>query len=258
MTLARVGSGGGSYDRIARWYDVDMARNMRHDDIGFYRALARRIGGRVLELGCGNGRILLELIADGCAAIGVDRSAAMLQALSRKAAARGLAAPVARMDVRALALAPGFDLVLCPYSLVTYMVSDEDAAHLCAEARRVLRDGGALVVDAFVPRAAVASDAFREDYRRAFADGELARSRRITALPHGLHRIERRYALHDAHGAIVERAETAEVIRPYAPDALHALLARQGFEVADTWWDYGARAEGADAQFVTLLARPRR
>ena len=34
-----------AYDRIARWYDVDMARNMSHDDVGFYRSLARDCGG---------------------------------------------------------------------------------------------------------------------------------------------------------------------------------------------------------------------
>ena len=54
-----------NYDRIARFYDVDMARNMPFDDVGFYRALAAAAGGRVLELGCGNGRILLELLAGG-------------------------------------------------------------------------------------------------------------------------------------------------------------------------------------------------
>ncbi len=41
------------YDRIARWYDVDMARNMRFDDVGFYADLCEEAGGKVLEVGCG-------------------------------------------------------------------------------------------------------------------------------------------------------------------------------------------------------------
>jgi SAM-dependent methyltransferase len=246
-----------SYDRVARWYDVDMARNMTHDDAGLYRLLARRAGGRVLELGCGNGRILLELLADGRDAVGVDRSAGMLRELGTKATARGLVPRVARMDARALALAPGFSLVLCPYSLITYMTGDEDAARLCAEARRVLGRSGGFVIDAFVPRHALASEAFREDYRRPCEGGELERSRRITALSGGLHRVERRYVLRDAAGRPVDRAETAEVIRPYSPDDLRTLLARAGFAVEDVWWDYGARGSSPGAQFVTMLARPR-
>ena len=77
-----------NYDRIARFYDVDMARNMAFDDVGFYAELCARHGGTVVELGCGSGRILLELVARGVDAIGVDTSAGMLRELQRKAAAR--------------------------------------------------------------------------------------------------------------------------------------------------------------------------
>ena len=44
-----------SYDSIAHLYDVDMARNMAFDDAALYTQVAQRAGGRVLELGCGNG-----------------------------------------------------------------------------------------------------------------------------------------------------------------------------------------------------------
>jgi SAM-dependent methyltransferase len=244
-----------AYDAVARWYDVDMARNMAYDDVAFYRALALRSGGRVLELGCGNGRILLPLLAEGCDAIGIDRSAPMLRVLCDKARGRGLQARVAQMDARALGLAGGFALVLCPYSLVTYMADGDDDARLCGEARRVLGPNGSLVLDAFVPRAQVTSDDFREDYSRPFGNGALSRARRITALPDGRNRIERRYAWADATGVVRERAHTSEVIRPFTPEALRALLARRGFDVTDVWWDYGAKDGPEGAQFVTMRAR---
>jgi SAM-dependent methyltransferase len=244
-----------AYDRIARWYDVDMARNMAHDDIGLYRALALACRGHVLELGCGNGRVLLELLRAGCDAVGVDRSAGMLRELQGKAEAQDLSACIAQMDVRALALAPGYALVLAPYSLVTYMVSDEDAGRFLAETRRVLLRTGTLVVDAFVPRVAVASSSFEEDYRRPCSGGELARARRITTLEGGVNRIERRYVLRDREGAVVEQEDTVELIRARAPAELCALLSQHGYAIESTWWDYGARASAADAQFMTLRAR---
>ena len=75
-----------NYDRIARFYDVDMAQNMPFDDVGFYVGLCEPLRGPVLELGCGNGRILLELAQHGIDAIGIDASAGMLRELRRKAA----------------------------------------------------------------------------------------------------------------------------------------------------------------------------
>ena len=119
-----------NYDRIARFYDVDMAQNMPFDDVGFYVRLCEPLSGPVLELGCGNGRILLELARHGIDAIGIDASAGMLAELRRKAALRSLPARALRMDVARLALRPGFAAILCPYSLITYVIDDEDVASL--------------------------------------------------------------------------------------------------------------------------------
>jgi SAM-dependent methyltransferase len=252
--LAPPSAAGGAYDRIAQWYDVDMARSMAFDDVALYVDLARCCGGRVVEQGCGNGRILLELWQAGVDAIGIDRSANMLRALCARAAARSLTPRVAQMDIRALALGGRHALVLCPYSLVTYLTSAQDVSRWCAEARRVLAPGGALVVDAFIPRETAASAAFREDYRRPCNGGELARAKRVTPLHGGLNRIERRYELRES-GRVVSALETTETIRPYAPEVLVAAFAPHGFAVEESWWDYGAARDAASAQFFTVLAR---
>ncbi len=248
----------GNYDRIARFYDVDMARNMPFDDVGYYAAVCRRHPGRTLELGCGSGRILLELLAGGVDAIGVDASAAMLAALARKAAARALPARACRMDIRALALRSGFAVILCPYSLVTYLTADADVDGLFAAARALLAPDGVFVVDAFVPRAVGAEGGWQPDYRRPFGDGILARSKRIVALSPQCNRIERRYQVFDAGGALTDEVEIAEDIRPFAPEALRRRLVAAGFAIAATAWDYGHSAAASGARFFTCTARPAR
>jgi SAM-dependent methyltransferase len=244
-----------NYDRIAHFYDVDMARNMPFDDIGFYAALCAEREGPVLEFGCGNGRILLELLRRGIDATGVDASAGMLGELRRKARARSLPAPVARMDVRRLALQQGFAVILCPYSLVTYMAGDDDVARLFGEARRLLAPAGLFVVDAFVPRPLATQDDFTQDYARPFGDGTLLRWKRIRALDSVTNRIERRNQLQTADGAIAEQHDVAETIRPMSPPALRDAVAAAGLLVEREWWNYGATADPATAQFYTLAAR---
>jgi SAM-dependent methyltransferase len=251
VTLAGVPD----YDAIADLYDVDMGRNMPFDDVGFYLGYARQAAGPVLELGCGNGRILLALLAGGVMAFGADTSAGMLRALADRAQARGMDAPVARMDVRNLAFADSsFDCVLCPYSLITYMRGDDDARRLLTGIARVLRPGGRLALDAFVPRHAAAGEDFRLDYRRPLPEGCLERAKRVTPLDARHNRIERRYRVVDASGAVLRQVDTCEEIRLFTPEELQGALSAHGFELERACWDYGSGPRAAETQFCTLLA----
>jgi len=244
----------GNYDRIAHFYDVDMAQNMAFDDVGFYASVCQRRRGRVLELGCGNGRVMLELVTRGVDVIGADDSVAMLRELRRRAAARGLAAPVCQMDMRALAFRPGFDIILCPYSLVNYLTADDDLVRALNGMRRILRTDGLLVVDTFVPRPVVEHADFRLDYRRPLGEHFLARHRRIAPLDR-VNRIQRRYQVLTAADELLEQIDVVEDIRPFQPDELNERLANAGFSVDQTWWNYALPEAPPGAQFFTIVAR---
>jgi ubiquinone/menaquinone biosynthesis C-methylase UbiE len=243
------------YDRIARWYDVDMARNMRFDDVGFYAALCEAAGGKVLEVGCGNGRILLELIRRGIDAVGIDASAGMLKELQRKARTGGVEAPTCQMDARKLAFAGTFDIVLCPYSLVTYMSLPGDLEALLGGARGVMVTGGLLVIDAFIPRETDSGSDYQLDYRRPVGANTLARYKRVTRIAPRINRVERRYEVIDANGKTVETIDTREDIRTYAPEELAGELARFGFAEQRVWWDYGRASPDSNPQFFTVAGR---
>jgi SAM-dependent methyltransferase len=241
-----------SYDAIAAVYATDMGASMPFDDAGFYRAICQRQGGPVLELGCGTGRILLELLAAGIDACGLDRSLPMLQQLQIEARQRGLGVPrVLQGDLRVLPLHGPFATVLAPYSLVTYLVSDAELDAFLRGARALLAPGGVLVLDAFVPRDVAAFDDFRLDYRRPHGAGTLERRKRIAAAG-GINTIERRYRLYDGAGLLLDEFITRESIRPYTATALRAAGARAGLRVLRENLDYGSTADVAAARFATL------
>ncbi len=242
-----------SYDTLAEIYATDMGMSMPFDDIGYYRNLARQCAGPALELGCGTGRILLALLADGVDAIGADRSGPMLARLQRDAMARALVAPrLVQMDLRNFALSAQFDLILAPYSLITYLTDRDDLDRFIAAARERLLSTGRLVLDAFIPKDVAPFDGFRPDYRRVHGAGFLEREKRIACLADGSNRIERRYRLIDTHGQTERTWTTVDEIRPYRAQALIEAAARHGLILLDQAFDYAALSTTGVAQFVTL------
>ena len=68
---------------LAKYYDGAYAATKDLIDVPFYVDLAKRIGGPVLEIGCGTGRVLPTARA-GIAIHGVDSSQPMLGILTRR------------------------------------------------------------------------------------------------------------------------------------------------------------------------------
>ena len=100
-------------------------------------------GERILDIGCGSGRLTLALTerAPGAAVVGSDVSPAMVRE-ARKALGRH--APVVQADAVRLPFRPGFDAI---FSTATFHWV-QDHARLFSEIHRVLVPGGRLVSQA--------------------------------------------------------------------------------------------------------------
>jgi SAM-dependent methyltransferase len=139
------------WDEYAPFYDWENARTLGRRDVPFWRNLAVNAGGRVLELGCGTGRIALPLGRAGVHVIGIDRSAAML-ARARKRVRRARLdgrVDLIRGDIRHLPfvsslndLRPQFPLVIAPYGVLQSLLRERDLAATLASVHAVLEPGG--------------------------------------------------------------------------------------------------------------------
>ncbi len=117
---------------------------LARDDVRTALALAQVEPGKpIADLGCGYGRHLQALAAEGHPrTIGIDRSAMLLA----EARAQAPQARLIRADLRSLPLSKGsLSAAFCFYSSM-FLGSQSDALQALKEAARVLRPGGALVL----------------------------------------------------------------------------------------------------------------
>ncbi len=75
---------------MAQTWDLLRGDPSGQGDYGFYLEMIRAYGEPVLDVGCGTGRLLLDMLAAGIDIDGVDVSAEMLALCRAKARVRGL------------------------------------------------------------------------------------------------------------------------------------------------------------------------
>jgi SAM-dependent methyltransferase len=115
------------------------------DAARFFLALAEGAGRRVLDLGCGTGRLAIPLARAGKEVTALDRSRAMLAYADRKAAALGVR--WVEGDFRSFDLGGRFDLILACGHAFQALLTETDQRMSLRCARRHLAAGGRLAFD---------------------------------------------------------------------------------------------------------------
>jgi SAM-dependent methyltransferase len=148
-------AGADTYTLSARHYDsaYEAASLV---DAPFYFELAKKIGGPILEIGCGTGRILLPIARAGIEIHGLDRSPAMLEILKTKLASEPQAVrekvALYSGDMREARLDRKFALVIIPFRPLQHMHTLDDQIAALRTAAFHLTDEGRFAFDVFYPK----------------------------------------------------------------------------------------------------------
>jgi SAM-dependent methyltransferase len=129
---------------IARTYDASLAGSslFTADLLQAQRHFDRP--GRLIDLGCGTGRLLLPFARKGYWVLGVDLSAEMLRVARTKAASAGVSVQLLQANLVELeGLADrSFDYAACLFSTLGMIVGPAERRRVIAHVHRLLRPGG--------------------------------------------------------------------------------------------------------------------
>ena len=133
----------------AEFYDLEFAS--RSFELPFFLEYARQLGGPILEVACGTGRLTLPLARAGHDITGLDLSPQMLALARRKSAAEGLRIDWIEQDCAAMQLDRSFGYIFSATNAMQHLTSIEAACGFLGSARSALLPGGTLIVDIFQP-----------------------------------------------------------------------------------------------------------
>jgi SAM-dependent methyltransferase len=137
-------------------HDADIARNY---DLGLAGstlfAVDKRFAeqhfsapGRLIDLGCGTGRLLVPFAQRGYWVLGVDLSAEMLTVAADKAGRAGVSVNLLRANLTSLETlgSESFDHAACLFSTLGMVAGAEMRQRVVAHVHRLLRPGGRFVL----------------------------------------------------------------------------------------------------------------
>jgi SAM-dependent methyltransferase len=135
---------------LARGYDAGLLGSalFRADEAFVLQHCSAKGPGRLVDLGCGTGRLLIPLARRGWWVLGVDLSPEMLAVARDKARDAGVEVSLLRANLVDLAgIASGsFDHASCLFSTLGMVTGHAARRRVVAEAARVLRPGGRFVL----------------------------------------------------------------------------------------------------------------
>jgi SAM-dependent methyltransferase len=233
---------------VAQAYDTWMPPNRDDSDVAIYRSAIERAGGAALELGCGNGRLLIGYARDGLNVEGVDSSADMLALCAAHGREAGLDLTLHHADWLTLELGRTYSTIYNPAGSFSLIADDDDAHSALVAWQLHLEPTGQLLIAMGIPTAD-----FDSQYEWRIRRSGTRPSDGVTFMVHEavsvdvdaqVQHIFNRHEVWSADGDLMTTFVRRFRLRWWTPEQLEAMLRACDF--------VDVRTRGADDAFIAV------
>lgn len=236
--------------RLVSVYDAECPWS--RDDDFFLSVVGETPGARVLDLGCGTGRLALGMAAAGHTVTGVDPARASLEAARAKPGAERVTWIEGTSPVLPDA---SFDVAVMTSHVAQFLVDDDEWRRTLADLRRALVPGGRLVFDSRDPRAREWERWNPVDSRRRISlpDGRVVAAwTEVTAVQDGAVTFSHHYTFPDG-----EELLSTATLRFRTQEELCSSLREAGFSVESMYGGWQREPVGMGDGELLVVARGR-
>jgi len=141
------------YLETAKYYDGGNFRNFS-EDILMYKSFIKD-DFQILDVGCGTGRVALELINQKVKIVGIDLSKSMLYIFRAKLSKQNQElqhkVEILELDMTNFELDSKFDLILFPFRVFQALTSNEQRVNCLTKMKKHLKETGKMIINCFDP-----------------------------------------------------------------------------------------------------------
>jgi len=140
------------YKNSASLYDKVTNEKIGSVDIDFYLNKINK-SSKVLELGCGTGRVAIDLAKNGIEVTALDLSSQMLQAFKAKVKGQSFAnkIQIIKGDMSSFKIPNEFDWIIFPFRSFQSLTTKEQRNNCLSLVNKHLKKGGKVVIQMFDP-----------------------------------------------------------------------------------------------------------
>jgi ubiquinone/menaquinone biosynthesis C-methylase UbiE len=248
------------YATIAPFYDLEF--DEFDADIELYVGYANLVGGPILELGCGTGRVLRHLATFDYQVTGLDSSESMIEIARSRLGSQVETGTIDLMhgDMRDLKELAGSDfrLVIIAVNSFLHLLTQEDQLEALRQIRNLIDRDGLLVIDVFNPT----PDVLSRMADRYLFDAEWTRSNGNTVQRFSHRQLDvadqtiltRLFYDHLSESGSLQRHSTSYTMRYVHRFEMELLLRHSGFEIEGFYGSYALDPFEHDSDQIIAVA----
>ncbi len=234
------------YQKSAGIYDALLSVRSDAGDIAFYKKWIPT-DANVLEMGCGTGRVGIELAKRGNRVVGIDLSKEMINVCNAKIVDRVQdfkgSMKTKHQDMQKLNLDEKFDVILFPYRVFQMLLSDKARRQCLERVRKHMKPETVVIIDLFDP--IVGRFADKESFEISLTAHDAVQEMEITRVSSLERHFDKQqiisykdcYEIKHDNGAIETYEEPMRLCYMHKEQAT-ALFEDMGFKVEHLFGDY--------------------
>lgn len=132
-------------------YDLSKPLGHSFGDVEYYKERLQNLKEKVLEVGCGSGRVLIPLMQSGCLIEGLDNSVEMLESCRKRCEGLGLSPLLYKDEMHNYQLHQQYGAIIIPAGSFQLLEGREIAVSALQNIYDHIIPGGRFIVDLFQP-----------------------------------------------------------------------------------------------------------